>query len=134
MENWLDPKACEDALWDFCTRMRDPRNVGEREECRRNNAFARECFARDWFYLEEDRNRDPQYRPIPQDTEFRVYNDEEKDRRAKLVTLVLPPDDVPFPLSSRLMLPAEDVWKGAWFPYRALAFRLIWQDAPGTDT
>lgn len=120
MENWLDPKACEDATWDFCKRMRLPENAANREKCRTDNAFARKCFAEGWFYLEEDPQRDRNFRPVPSGTEFRVYNDDEKARRSTLVTIILPPDSDPIPLPSRLTVPAEDVWRGAWFPYLAL--------------
>lgn len=124
MENWLDPTACEAATWDFCRRMRLKENKEKRDLCRTDNAFARKCFAENWFYLEEDPNRDQSYRAIPLETEFRVYNSDEKERRAKLVVLVLPPDSTDLPLAPRLILPAEDVWKAAWFPYLALGFKL----------
>jgi hypothetical protein len=115
MDNWLDPKPCEEATWDFCKRMRE--DPTERQKCLTDPAYARKSFAKDRFYLQEDPNRDPNYTPIPQDTEFRVYNEDEKDRRQKLVTIVLPGDGIPLPLPARLIKPAEAVWKGTWFPY-----------------
>jgi hypothetical protein len=115
MENWLDPKACEEATWDFCNRMRKDPN--ERQRCLTDPAYARTSFAKGWFYLEEDPNRDKNFKPVPQGTEFRVYNEDEKDRRQKLVTIVLPADSAQLPLPARMIKPAEAVWKGTWFPY-----------------
>lgn len=92
-------------------------NAQERDRCRTDNAYARECFARNWFYLEENPDRDKTLNPIPKDTEFRVYNDGDKKARSKLVTIVLPPDNEAIPLLSRSTNPPEDVWKCTWFPY-----------------
>jgi hypothetical protein len=115
MDNWLDPKACEQATWDFCNKMRADKT--ERDKCRTEPGYARTSFAKDHFYLAEDPNRDPKYAPIPEDVDFRVYNEDEKDRRQKLVTIVLPADDAQLPLPARMIKPAEAVWKGTWFPY-----------------
>jgi hypothetical protein len=116
MNNWLDPEACEEATWDFCDKMRaDPT---ERQKCLADPAYARKSFAKDRFYLAEDPNRDKNFIPIPEKTEFRVYNEDEKERRQNLVTIVLPADNETLPLPARQIKPAEAVWKGTWFPYQ----------------
>jgi hypothetical protein len=115
MDNWLDPAACEQATWDFCKKLRaDPT---ERQKCLEDPDYARKSFAKDRFHLEEDPNRDQNFIPIPTDTQFLVYNEQDKDKRQKLVTIVLPDDGMQLPLPARMIKPAEAVWKGTWFPY-----------------
>ncbi|HKP05610.1 MAG TPA: hypothetical protein VJU77_19825 [Chthoniobacterales bacterium] len=115
MDHWLDPDACEQATWDFCKKMRD--NPAERERCRTDHAYARESFAKDRFYLEENRDRDTAFAPIPTDVEFRVFNEDDKEKRQKLVVIVLPDDRMELPMPARMIKPAEAIFKGAWFPY-----------------
>src|ERR1044071_194801 len=105
MDHWLDPDACEQATWDFCKKMRD--FPSERKLCRENPKHARESFAKDRFYLEEDPNRDTSFVPIPQDVVFLVYNEDEKERRQKHVIIVLPDDNMELPMPARMIKPAE---------------------------
>jgi hypothetical protein len=114
MHNWTDFKARENALWDFCRRMRA--NRIERERCKKDRWYAKTYFAENWFYLEGD----PQagnFATIPAEVEFRVYEIDPPAQRDDLVTIVLPSDDAPLPLPDHRCRGIEDVWRCTWPSY-----------------
>lgn len=115
MKDWNDVQARVDATWDFCERLR--RNSTEKQNCIDSPKHAREYFAEKWFYLKEDPKADPNLTAIPEDVEFRVYDFTPIPKRDKLITIVLPPADMPLPLPSRPTDPVEDVWRCTWAPY-----------------
>jgi len=73
---------------------------------------AREIFAQvGHFYREENHDAPQDFKPIPEATEFRIY---EADKRDDLVTIVLPPQDELPPIS---LFVARDYYRCTYWPY-----------------
>ena len=83
-------------------------NPNEVKPCKLNSDYAKQKFANGYFYLEGDPNADPNIRPIPKETVFRVYEFDPKPERDKLVTLVLPDSNAP------IAPKVADIWLCSW--------------------
>jgi hypothetical protein len=94
MNSWNTEKANiparRKATWLFCQYLDDPKNDGERQNCKKDSDTARKLFARlGEFYLEED-GAPAGFDPIPLTTKFYVFDDDPHDKRDTMVTIVLP--------------------------------------------
>src|SRR4029453_657221 len=91
--HWDNLEAREKATLAFVQFLRD--NPEEVPKCRKDGEHAKKKFAEGFFYLEGERQSDPQHplEPIPTETVFHVYEFAPPPPRDKLVALVLPPKD-----------------------------------------
>ena len=113
--HWDDLDAREKATLAFVQYLKD--HPAEIRPCKDNGEYAKKKFADGFFYLEGEKQDDPQHplRPIPMETVFRVYDFAPPPPRDKLVTLVLPPDNTQFQ-----DVEAKDVWLCSWAIWRTL--------------
>jgi len=107
--HWDDLAARGKATLAFVQYLKD--NPQEIPPCKDNGEYAKKKFADGFFYLEGEKQDDPQHplRPIPMETVFRVYDFAPPPPRDKLVTLVLPPNNTPL-----MDVEAKDVWLCSW--------------------
>jgi hypothetical protein len=87
------------------------KNPDELAKCKENGDYTKRTFANGYFYLEGERQDDPNHplRPIPMETVFRVYEFAPPPPRDKLVTLVLPDPELTLD-----EVKAQDVWLCSW--------------------
>ena len=83
----------------------------EMPKCKDDGEYAKKKFADGYFYLEGERQDDPNnpLRPIPMETVFRVYEFAPPPQRDKIVTLVLPAPSTPVNEAQ-----AKDIWLCSW--------------------
>ncbi len=107
MRSWDDTTARVDATWAFCDYLEA--HPSELPAIKRSSALARKLMAEvGQFYLAEKKPRGVKgVVPIPKETEFRVFEFDPREKRDKLVTIVLPPRGV-----SRG--DATEVWRCSW--------------------
>jgi len=104
--HWDDVATRTKATLAFAKYLQD--NPNEVEPCKTNSDYAKQKFANGYFYLEGDPNADPNIRPIPRETVFRVYDFDPKPERDKLVTLVLPDPN------AGTTPKVQDIWLCSW--------------------
>jgi hypothetical protein len=110
MRSWDDTTARIDATWAFCDYVEA--HPAKLAEIKRNSASARKLMADvGQFYLAE--RMPPEVEdvvPIPKDAEFRIFEFDPREKRDKLMTIVLPPLGV-----SRAE--ATEIWRCSWPPW-----------------
>jgi hypothetical protein len=111
--HWDNLEAREKATLAFVRFLRE--HPGEIPKCKKDGEYAKKKFAEGFFYLEGERQADPQHRlePIPTETVFRVYEFAPPPPRDKLVTLVLPPE-----AQAIDEVEPTDVWLCTWAIWR----------------
>jgi hypothetical protein len=95
-----------------------PENVEARTNCKSDPVFARKLFAQlGGFCLEEELAPDEANPivPIPNLTEFRVFEATDMMPRDELVTLVLPSRDRPLPETTKI--DTSDIYRCTWQPW-----------------
>jgi hypothetical protein len=107
--HWDDIPTRTSATLAFANYLKN--NPSEVAKCTQDSDYAKKTFANGYFYLEGETQSKPSnpLRPIPKETEFRVYEFDPKPERDKLVTLVLPD-----PNNSSSSVQARDIWLCSW--------------------
>lgn len=110
MRCWDDTTARIDATWAFCDYVEA--HPDKLPEIKRNSATARELMADvGHFYLAEKMPPEVEgVAPIPKDAEFRISEFDPREKRDKLITIVLPPRGV-------ARGDATEVWRCSWQPW-----------------
>jgi len=118
INNWDDADARRQATRAFCAFLHRPERAEAREKCKSDPGYARLLFAQQGgFCLEEELTPDESNPivPIPQQTEFRVFEATDMFPRDRLVALVLPPRDKPLPEIAKIDV--GDVYRCTVIPW-----------------
>ena len=113
--NWDDAEARRQATRAFCAHLHRPENAQAREKCKTDPAYARILFAQQGGFRLEEETTPAETKPvvpIPKQTEFRVFEENEMFPRDKLVALVLPPIDRILPETAKI--DPDDVYRCTW--------------------
>ena len=118
INNWDDAEARRQGTRAFCAYLHRPENIEAREKCKDDSAYARTLFAKlGGFCLEEELTPDEANPiiPIPNHTEFRIFEVKDMFPRDRLVTLVLPPPDKILPETAKIDI--DEIYRCTWWPW-----------------
>ena len=110
MRSWDDTAARIDATWAFCDYLEG--HPAKLAAIKKRSTTARRLMAEvGQFYLAEKMPRGVKgVVPIPRGTEFQVFEFDPREKRDKLVKIVLPPH-------GGVRGDATDVWRCTWPPW-----------------